>query len=184
MALNPKQERFCREYVIDLDGAKAAIRAGYSKKTAKEQASKLLTIVNVRDRVLELQTNITEKLSKSALDVLNEYIKIGFSNIQDFIKEGFEIDDIVKLERDKAAAIESIQIIETVSEHGTNRNIKFKLYNKITALDSIGKHYGIFKEDNKQKELSIQPIQYITVDEQTKLALMNLKKPNANNGGI
>ena len=46
--LNPKQQRFVDEYLIDLNGKQAAIRAGYSEKTAEVQASRLLS--NAKDR--------------------------------------------------------------------------------------------------------------------------------------
>lgn len=49
--LNPKQAAFVKEYLVDRNGKQAAIRAGYSEKTAKEQAARLLTIVNVKDAV-------------------------------------------------------------------------------------------------------------------------------------
>ena len=55
MALNPKQQRFCEEYMIDLNATQAAIRAGYAVKTATEQASRLLTNVNVSREIEKLQ---------------------------------------------------------------------------------------------------------------------------------
>jgi phage terminase small subunit len=53
--LTPKQQRFCEEYVVDCNGTQAAIRAGYSEKTAVEQASRLLINVKVGERINELQ---------------------------------------------------------------------------------------------------------------------------------
>ena len=49
--MNDKQLRFCEEYLIDLNATQAAIRAGYSPKTAKEQGSRLLSNANVRARI-------------------------------------------------------------------------------------------------------------------------------------
>ncbi len=60
--LNAKQERFCEEYAVDSNGAQACIRAGYSPKAAKEQASRLLTKANVRDRIAELQAQHRARL--------------------------------------------------------------------------------------------------------------------------
>ena len=59
---NKKHERFCMEYVIDLNGTQAAIRAGYSEKTARVQASQLLTNPNILARVRELQQEQRERL--------------------------------------------------------------------------------------------------------------------------
>jgi len=55
MKLTPKQKKFCQEYMIDSNGTQAAIRAGYSKKTAREQACRQLTKVHVLQRMKELQ---------------------------------------------------------------------------------------------------------------------------------
>ncbi|MGE9266402.1 terminase small subunit, partial [Escherichia coli] len=46
-ALSEKQRRFVAEYLIDLNGTQAAIRAGYSAKTAQEQSSRLLSNVMI-----------------------------------------------------------------------------------------------------------------------------------------
>ena len=48
--LTPKQERFCQEYMKDLNGTQAAIRAGYSKETARQQAQRLLTKVYIKKK--------------------------------------------------------------------------------------------------------------------------------------
>ncbi len=53
--LTAKQERFCQEYVIDLNATQAAVRAGYSAKTANEQGCRLLANVSVKARIAELQ---------------------------------------------------------------------------------------------------------------------------------
>jgi len=55
MTLTPKQAAFCREYLLDLNATAAAKRAGYSEATAKQQASRLLTNVNVAERITELR---------------------------------------------------------------------------------------------------------------------------------
>lgn len=55
MALNDKQKQFCNEYMIDLNATQAAIRAGYSQKTAQEQSARLLSNVMVQEYIQELQ---------------------------------------------------------------------------------------------------------------------------------
>ena len=71
--MNPKRRRFCEEYAVDLNGAQAAIRAGYSPKTAKEQACRLLTNVHVRERVDRLIAEGRKRLDIS-LDSLTEML--------------------------------------------------------------------------------------------------------------
>ena len=70
--LNPKQQRFCEEYAVDLNGAQAAIRAGYAPTHAKVTASRMLTYANVRERVDQLIIEYRERLDIS-LDGLTEF---------------------------------------------------------------------------------------------------------------
>jgi phage terminase small subunit len=70
--LTNKQAAFVNEYLIDLNATQAAIRAGYSVKTATEQGSRLLTNVNVSEAIADGQAQKAEKSSRTALDVLKD----------------------------------------------------------------------------------------------------------------
>lgn len=59
--LTPKQQAFVREYVVDCNGAQAAIRAGYSQRSAKEHAAHLLTKHNIKQAIATLQASVTKK---------------------------------------------------------------------------------------------------------------------------
>lgn len=74
--LNDKTEAFCREYLIDYNGTQAAIRAGYSKKTAFSQASRMLRNVKVLTRVRELQAEKTAQLSISQDWVIHQLVDV------------------------------------------------------------------------------------------------------------
>lgn len=154
--LTPKIKRFCEEYIKDLNGGQAAIRAGYSAKTANEQASRLLTNVKVQNHLSELKQSLSNKNEGLAQQVIDELKKLGFANIQDYINPENEIKDLSTIDRDKAAAVESIK--KTVTEFGGSgestskkTSIQFKLYDKISALEKLGRHLGIFELDNQQK---------------------------------
>ncbi len=69
--MNPKRQRFCEEYAVDLNGAAAATRAGYAPGSAKVTASRLLTDANVRERVDQLIAEGRERLNID-LDSLTE----------------------------------------------------------------------------------------------------------------
>lgn len=154
--LSPKIKRFCEEYIKDLNGTQAAIRAGYSAKTAAEQSSQLLTKLKVKNFISELKQSLSNKNEGLAQQVIDELKKLGFANIQDYIEPENEIKDLTKIDRDKAAAVESIK--KTVTEFngtgessGKKTSIQFKLYDKISALEKLGRHLGIFELDNQQK---------------------------------
>lgn len=82
MKLTAKQERFVSEYLIDLNTTHAAIRAGYSEKTAQEQSSRLLSNVMVRQAVFDAQSRVTEKAEWSAADRLHMLAGISVANIK------------------------------------------------------------------------------------------------------
>jgi len=70
MSLSPKQEAFCREYIIDWNGTQAAIRAGYSINGADVQASNLLRNIRVALRIDELSNGVAERAKLTADSVL------------------------------------------------------------------------------------------------------------------
>ena len=71
MKLNPKQQRFCEEYLIDLNATQAAIRAGYSKKTARTIASKLLTNIDIEGYIVTLRAEIQAKTGITVENTVN-----------------------------------------------------------------------------------------------------------------
>ena len=76
---NSKRENFCQHYAKDCNGAESAVLAGYSKKTAKSIASRMLTFVDVAERIRELQDKASEKYGISMQVLVNEYQKIGMA---------------------------------------------------------------------------------------------------------
>ncbi len=76
--MNDRQRRFGREYVIDQNGTQAAIRAGYSPKTATAMASRLLTNVKVRAYIAELTAPAVEAVKLSVERVLREMTRLAF----------------------------------------------------------------------------------------------------------
>lgn len=85
MPLTKKQERFCEEYLIDLNATQAYIRAGYSAKssdTARVESSKLLTKPNIQQRIAELQKEQSDRTGITADTVLKELEKIAMSDTE------------------------------------------------------------------------------------------------------
>jgi phage terminase small subunit len=159
--LNDKQRRFCEEYVIDLNATQAAIRAGYSKKTANEQGSQLLAKLSIQQFIKTLQRKLSEATGITAKRVIEELAKVGFSDIKLYYETGTEIKDITKLENNLSAAVSSIKITETEGDWGSKTVKEFRLHDKISALDKLGKHLGVFEKDNKQKAINTDGLQLI-----------------------
>lgn len=140
--LTPKQRAFVSEYLCDLNATQAAIRAGYSAKTAEWIGPRLITESHVSAAIQEAMANREKRTLVTADAVITELAKIGFSNMQDYVGESFSVQDVQKLTRDQAAAIQEITV--------DGDKIRFKLADKRAALVDIGRHLGIFERDNKQ----------------------------------
>ena len=149
--LNSKQEQFVREYLIDLNATQAAIRAGYSEKTARSQGQRLLTHVDIAEAIAKAQEERAKRTEITADRVLKELGKIGFSNMQDYIRttsDGDPYIDLSALTHDQAAAISEVTTEDFTDGRGDDardvRRVKIKLSDKRAALVDIGKHLGMF----------------------------------------
>lgn len=152
MRLTAKQRVFVQEYLIDLCATRAAIRAGYSPKRADAIGHENLRKPEIKAAIQEAMEQREARTQVTADAVVIELAKIGFANMQDYLREGFTLHDIQDIPRDQAAAIQEVTIDETVTDDGvTLRRVKFKLLDKRAALVELGKHLGIFEANNRQK---------------------------------
>lgn len=158
MALRAQQQRFVDEYLKDLNATQAAIRAGYSKKTADQQASRLLTNVKVREYLAERQNDRSKRTQITQDMVLRELAKIGFSDIRKVVRWGETQVRMVDGEEGEAedmvpyhglALIDSTEVDDAtaaaIAEVSQGRDgLKVKLHDKKGALVDIGRHLGMF----------------------------------------
>lgn len=158
--LTPKEELFVQRYIIDFNGAGAARDVGYSENSAKEIAAELLTKPHIQLRLKEIQKELSERNGDLAQQVIDELKKVGFSNIQDYVENGNSIKDLSTIDAVKAGAVASIKKSRTTfgdgeGNEGEKETVEFKLWDKISALEKLGRHLGIFELDNKQKSAVI-----------------------------
>ncbi len=155
--LTDKQERFVQEYLIDLNATQAAIRAGYSERTAGQIGEQNLKKLEIQNAIHIAQQEISKRNDITIDRVLNEYAKIAFSDVRNILTTDGGLKDAFEWDDETAGAVASIKSFEVTSPEGeklgTNREIK--MYDKLRALDSIGKHLGFFETDNKQKQSQI-----------------------------
>jgi phage terminase small subunit len=155
-SLTPKQARFVEEYLVDLNATQAAIRAGYSAKTAYSQGQRLLKNVEVEAAIQKAQDARANRTEVTVDKVLKELATIGFSDIGTY----FDMKDGTIVRRDwsdlPAGATGVIQEV-TQEEHtggrgrdtGKTRRTKVRLYSKLDALEKIARHLGMFTEKIK-----------------------------------
>ena len=148
---NHKRERFCQEFIKDLNGTKAAGRAKYSKKTAAEQASRLLSNVKIQKRIAKLMEERAKRTQTTQDQVLEELKILGFSDFRNYgqiVRElgenRLKLKTFRQIKGDATRAIKSIT--ERVSKDGIT--LIFKLHGKVPALELIGKHLGMFTDLN------------------------------------
>lgn len=136
--LTARQEKFCYEYVIDLNATQAALRAGYSEKTAYSSGSRLLKNVEIQKFIQTLQADLEKTAGITALKVLKEHKKIAFSDTS-MIREGWmTLKDYEELPKEIKDCIQEVATRET--KYGNE--IKIKFYDKQKSLDSISKILG------------------------------------------
>lgn len=148
-----KREKFVREYVIDLNGRRAAIAAGYSQNSADVEASRLLADAKVSRRVDQLLSERASRLEIKADHVLEELARLAFSNMQDYTRidaDGKPVLDLSAIDRDKFAAIQEIREDTTGgSGDGERKQVvrtTVKLVNKTQNLELLMKHLGMLTE--------------------------------------
>ena len=156
--LSDKQIMFCNEYMIDSNGTQAAIRSGYSEKTANEQASQLLAKLNIQNFLFYLKEKKAKKYEITAEEITSELKKIAFSNISKIHKTWTDREDFETLKKenpDILAAIQSINTRTSKRMFGDElievEQVKVSFYSKDKALDMLGKRIGYFEQDNAQK---------------------------------
>lgn len=141
--LNPRQERFVDQYLIDLNGTQAAIRAGYSQRNADKIASQLLGNPRVSERIQQRMKKREQRTEITQDMVLQQLAKIAFADIkhtvewddgQIRIRPSAEVDGTI------IAGISQTEIKGIISK-------EVKLNDRMKALDLIGRHLGMFKDN-------------------------------------
>lgn len=153
--LTPKQIRFVQEYLIDLNQTQAAIRAGYSEKTAAEQASRLLTNVNVSEAVQAAMKARSERTEIDADWVLKRLARDATADLADLYDDAGQLLPVkewpMAWRTGLVAGIETVQEREGTDAEGKPEFVtvrKVKLLDRTKLVELIGKHVdvGAFKD--------------------------------------
>lgn len=145
--LSDKQKLFCDEYLVDLNATQAAIRAGYSKKTAYSSGQRLLKDVEVQKWV---QFRMEERGKRTEITqdrVLEEYAKLAYFDPQKLYDENGNLLPVNKLDKDVAAALIGVDVTESIVDGNVvTLTKKVKYSDKKGALDSLARHLGMFND--------------------------------------
>lgn len=147
--LSDMQDRFCHEYIKDLNGTQAAIRAGYQEKSAKTSAARLLSYDNVCRKIRQLVEERNHRVKVDADTVLVELLKIAKSDIRKLFDENGVLKNPKDFPDDMAGSVASMVVEETWEGYGEQRQMtgylrKVKLWDKPRALELLGRHLALF----------------------------------------
>ena len=146
--MTEKQRRFVEEYLIDLNATQAAIRAGYSPKTARDIGCENLTKPNIQAAIDRAMAERSRRTGINQDRVIQEIAKLAFLNPVDVI----DMDEATvrgEAHRDDTACIASVKVKTIPTEDGAITEREVKTYDKLKALELLGKHLGMFTDKLK-----------------------------------
>ncbi|WP_431509764.1 terminase small subunit [Variovorax sp. DAIF25] len=170
--LTAKQERFVAEYLVDLNATQAAIRAGYSAKTAGAvgfenlKKPEIAAAIAIAMKAREQRTHITQDR------VLQELARIAFFDIRKLYRGDGTLKAMQELDDDAAAVLAGVDVQEVggaaVGGDGGVDNVAFqtkkvKIPDKVGALGLAMRHLGMFK-DKVDLSVRVQKVQRTIVD--------------------
>lgn len=143
--LTEKQKRFVEEYLIDMNGARAAREAGYSESAARETASRLLKTPEVAQAVRKARESLSERTEITQDWVLQRWAAIADVDKRAFFDDAGRLRPVSEWTREMALAVDGLDVTETDGEIAVKIS-KLKLSSSKAALDSIARHLGMFKD--------------------------------------
>ena len=158
--LTPKQAKFVEEYLVDMNATAAARRAGYAEKSAKDIGYENLTKPHIQQNLVRRQKQLQDKIHVRQDRVLLELACLAFYNVQDMVDENNVPLPVHEMSEQTARSIVSIK--QTVREttftnpdggqgEAVTTTTEYKMANKDAALDKLGRHFGIYKEEIADK---------------------------------
>lgn len=153
MKLTPKQKAFAQEYLKDLNGKQAAIRAGYAPIGASVQATRMLQFPHVAEYVASLMAEKSKRVQLDADRVLRELKALALSDIGDILDMSGPVprlkaaSDIPPHARKAISSVKVKRHIEGTGDAAREVEIiEFKLWDKLQALDRAMKYLGLLRD--------------------------------------
>lgn len=187
--LSERERLFCLYYVKYFNGTQAALKSGYTKESAHVQASRLLRRERVSSYIKELKGELVENVFVEAMDVLNEYIKIAFADITNYITFGqkeieVEVGENTTVDKDGNEVTETItearmvnyvdlqdhEMVDgsIITEVKQGRDgVSVKLADKMKALDKLAQYFDLvpdnfkrqIEEERHKMQMEVQKVQ-------------------------
>ncbi len=159
LPLTPKQQRFCDEYLKDMNATRAALAAGYSRTTALN--GQLMTLPKIKAYIKLRVKKTSTKMELARDEFLTELRRIAFANMGDYFDDDNKLKPMSELTRDQKAAIWNIR----VTENAEGSHLQLRLNNKLSALEKLAKHLGFYHLDLAEPEIEYKYLDKETLDE-------------------
>lgn len=187
MALTPKQKIFVDEYLVDLNATRA-YKVAYSRvkneETAAAAGARLLRNVKVVEYVQKRMDERAQRTEITQDRVLQELAKLGFFDIRKLFDDSGKPLDITGLDDETAACIAGLEVMDVYEGAGEDKEFsgyvkKYKLSDKLKALELIGRHLGMFKDKMDIEHSGVVDVRKV-YDEMSEEELMELAKKYEN----
>lgn len=145
--LTPQKARFAEEFCVDMNATQAALRAGYSEKTAYSQGQRLLKTAEVQEVIQAARQLQRQRIEISADRTIFEAARLAFYDLRKLYNEDDTLKSIHTLDDDTAAALQGIETFEEYTQDGTylGRVRKVRMAPKMPAIKTLGQHLGVFQ---------------------------------------
>lgn len=154
--LTPKQRRFVAEYLVDSNATQAAIRAGYSPRSAHSIANELVEKPDIRAAIEAAEQRRLNRLDLKADDILRELLTFAKTDIRKAFDKSGRLLPIHEMPEDVARAISGVKVFEEFDGQGSERvkvgdvrEVKF--WDKVKGLELLGKHLKLFTDKIEMK---------------------------------
>ena len=191
MKLTAKQEAFAQE-ILKGRTQRAAYKFAYNTQKMTENSidqSACMVAKNpkVASRIAELANELKDKNMVTVERVLQEYARLAFFDPRKVFNTDGSPKSIIELDDDTAAAIAGLEVMEIYEGRGSERKFvgnlkKYKISDKIGALDSIGKHLGMFVERKEVTGPNGGPIEINSMNDNDRLAFIKKVAVNGDEG--
>jgi phage terminase small subunit len=139
--LTPKQDRFLNEYLVDLNATQAAIRSGYSCRSAGKIGAQLLEKTVIQEMIRRRQDELRERIHVRQEQVLVALAAIAFADMADYV----EADEAGERLR-PLSSLSPAQRLAVAEAKQHKNGFRLRLHSKLKALDLLAKHLGLFQE--------------------------------------
>ena len=160
-ALSPRVRRFISEYLKDLNGTRAAMRAGYARSGARALASKMLSNVVVARAIRDAHEEILKENHVTVARIVRELALIAFFDPASILDGSGHLLPVSSLSPEVRRGLPAFEFLE--SGDGPRKFARFRLDGKLAALIALGKHMAIFSDRIGEDPTDLPPFDFASV---------------------